>query len=255
MTSWRLGLAALFLFGCAGGGKSPAAGRSSTPWNSQVNVAGRLRAMFHEEMTGTTVALDSLLPDSALYAVGALSDLAGEVTIVRGKAYLSRPVAADSAHTDVVRTSGAGATLLVWAHVPGWRTVRLDSMIAFADIDARLGTMAAAAGMKPESRVPFLVTGPLESLDWHVVDGRLLEGGGESHADHLAASTRLHRDRAAGTIVGFYSNHDEGVFTHMGSATHLHVALDDPPTSGHVDHVDLPAGAIVHFPVVETPGP
>ncbi|HEX7879138.1 MAG TPA: acetolactate decarboxylase [Candidatus Eisenbacteria bacterium] len=250
----------LSVIGCTGGGKSstasrPAARATPAPWNGQVNVAGRLRAMFHEGMTGTTVALDSLLPDTTLYAVGTLSDLAGEVTIARGVAYLSRPQSADSATTEVATASSAGATLLVWSRVPAWIPVPVDSMIPFEEIDARIATMAASTGLNVTGRFPFLVTGPLESIDWHVVDGRLLEGGGESHADHLAASTRLHRDHVSGTIIGFYSTHDEGVFTHMGSATHLHVALDGPAASGHVDHVVIPAGAVIHFPSAAVPGP
>jgi acetolactate decarboxylase len=218
-------------------------------------VSGALRAMFHDGMTGTTATLDSLLPDATLDAIGALSGLAGEVTIVGGRAYLSYPVDADSARTEVVADSDAGVTLLVRARVPAWQAVRIDSAIAFEDLDARIHALAKAQGLDVGGRIPFRVTGTLEDIDWHVIDGRLLAGGGESHADHLAASTRLHAGRAVGTLVGFYSAHDHGVFTHMGSDTHLHVALDSPVASGHVDRVTIPAGATIHFPVAGPQAP
>jgi alpha-acetolactate decarboxylase len=240
-------------FGCTGGGKPPAAANSAPRWDGRVATAGALRAMFHEGMTGATASLDTLLPDSRLDAIGALADLAGEVTVVGGRVWLAYPAGADSARNEVTDRSSAAATLLVSARVPAWRAVPVDSAIAFEAIDARIAALAAAAGLDVETRLPFRVTGTFTDLDFHVVDGRLLQGGGDSHADHLAASTRLHRDAATGTLVGFYSAHDHGVFTHMGSNTHLHVALEEPTASGHVDHVTIPAGAVVHFPVVPAP--
>ena len=63
--------------------------RTSDPWNGQVRVDGNLRAMMHEGKTGPVVRLSRLLPDDALYGLGALADMTGEVTIVAGKAYLS----------------------------------------------------------------------------------------------------------------------------------------------------------------------
>lgn len=55
-------------------------------------------------------------------------------------------------------------------------------------------------------------------------------------------------DRASATLVGFYSESDQGVFTHMGSKTHIHCALDEPLYTGHVDHVTIPAGTTLRFP-------
>ncbi|TPW17183.1 MAG: hypothetical protein FD129_475 [bacterium] len=230
-----------------------AAGGVATPkppaWDGQVQVHGTFRAMFHEGKVGSVVSLDSLTPNPTLYGVGALADLAGEVTIVGGTAYLAYPVSPDSARTDTTAVSAAGATLLVTADVPAWRAVRIDTSIVFEAMNDRIMALAAAAGMDVDTRFPFRLTGEFEDLEWHVVDGRLLKAGGTSHEDHLAASTRKSMARATGSLIGFYSNHDERVFTHMGSYTHVHCALDRPLASGHVDHVTIPAGALIWFPV------
>ena len=77
----------LVLLGCAANGNHSAAG-DPRPWDGEVRVHGALRAMFHEGQTGAMVALAALLPNPDVYAVGALADLSGEVTVVGGKAYL-----------------------------------------------------------------------------------------------------------------------------------------------------------------------
>ncbi len=235
--------ALILLCGCAG--LHPA--QAARPAHADVQVFGALRAMMHEGQTGAVVQLDSLLPDPQLYAVGALADLAGEVTIVGGQVHLSYP---DDTATRTVTSSrsDAAAALLVAARVPAWRSVRIEASIAFADLDAAIARHAAAAGVPADARVPFLLEGEFEDLQWHVIDGRRLPKGESSHAAHLAASARAQRDRARATLVGFFSTRDQGVFTHMGSNTHIHCVLTDPSAAGHVDHVVVPAGATLRFP-------
>jgi acetolactate decarboxylase len=50
------------------------------------------------------------------------------------------------------------------------------------------------------------------------------------------------------TVVGFFSRHHEGVFTHMGQRTHLHVLSDDGAAMGHVDEIAVPSGAALKLP-------
>ncbi len=217
------------------------------PWDEEVQTFGALRAMFHDDQTGPMVNLGQLLPAADLYGVGALADLAGEVTIVGGKAYLSYPEG-DSARTETVSTSEEAATLLVVTRVPGWRRIVTKAPIRYDEIDEKIGELAAAAGMDVDRRLPFLLEGEFEDLQWHVIDGRRLAAGGTSHEDHLGSAVKLKRDRASATLIGFYSNKDQGVFTHMGSVTHIHCVLEDPISAGHVDHVTIPAGTTVKFP-------
>ena len=37
----------------------------------------------------------------------------------------------------------------------------------------------------------------------------------------------------------------------MGAKTHVHCVLEQPLATGHVDHVDIPAGTTVKFPAGE----
>ena len=232
--------ACLALAGCVGGVEEE-------PIDRDVTVHGELRAMMHQGEVGPHVGLDSLLPAGDLYAVGALADLAGEVTIVAGTAYLSYPDG-ESARTEVATRSDAQATLLVAARVDRWTTRVTEQEIAFDELDAAIERLAAEAGLDTGKRIPFLLEGTFRDLRWHVIDGSRLPAGPSTHEAHAAAGVRMQRDEAPATLVGFWSASDQGVFTHRGSRTHVHGVVGDPPSAGHVDHVGIPAGTVVKLP-------
>ncbi len=219
-------------------------------WSGDVQVYGALRAMFHEGQTGTTVSLDTMLPNPNLYAVGALSDLAGEITVAGGQVYVSRPKGIKHTDTEILTQTYAGATLLVAAEVPAWNSFTIEQSIQFEDLDEEIARLALAAGHGLDRRIPFLVEGVVEDLEWHVVDGSRLSGGGTTHQDHLAAAVTSRLDHITATLIGFYSQTDQGVFTHMGSTTHIHCLTTSPLATGHVDSVRIPAGTRIKFPVV-----
>jgi len=242
-------LPSLVLLGCAATGERPAAS-GLHPWDGDVRAHGALRAMLHEGQTDATVTLDSMLPDPDLYAVGALAGLSGEITVVRGEAYLSFPEEADATRTETSLQTDAAATLLVVSKVPAWHGVVTSHEIRFEELDDEIARLATAAGMSLDERFPFLIEGSFDDLEWHVIDGRRLTAGGSSHQDHLAAAVKARLDRTPAVLVGFYSESDQGVFTHMGSKTHIHCTVDEPVSSGHVDHVTIPAGTTVEFPAM-----
>lgn len=225
-------------------------GKDTLLRDSKVQVHGSLRGMFHEGQTGVMVTLDTLLPDPNLFGLGALADLAGEVTILGGMVYLSYPNDGEgSVRTVAITETDAGAALLVTTDVPIWRSVTIEASIQFEELDEAIATLATTAGMSLDERFPFLLVGTFEELEWHVVDGRRLASGGTSHQDHLAASVQQTLEQTPARLIGFYSEGDQGIFTHMGSKTHIHCVLDEPLASGHVDHVTIPAGTSISFPV------
>jgi acetolactate decarboxylase len=169
--------------------------------------------------------------------------------VIGGRAYLAYPEEAEAVRTETVLRTDAAATLLVTSEVRAWHSVVTDHGIRFEALDDEIAKLAVAAGMGRQDRFPFLLEGTFEDLQWHVIDGRRLTGGGSSHQDHLAAAARVRRDRAPATLVGFYSESDQGVFIHKGSKTHIHCVLEDPLSAGHVDHVDIPAGITIKFPM------
>jgi acetolactate decarboxylase len=207
--------------------------------------------MMHEGQIGPMVELGSLMPDSTLFGLGAMADLAGEITILHGTAYLAYPEGTDTARIVANSRPDASATLLVVGHVPAWRSITLDHPVAFEKLEEEIPELAATVGLGREQRIPFLVTGTFDNFHWHVIDGSRLTDLSAPHQEHLKAAVKFARDRVEATLVGFYSERDRGVFTHMDSKLHVHCVVSEPLSAGHVDHVDVPAGATVEFPVVE----
>lgn len=219
------------------------------PAGGGLSTYGAFRAMFHEGETGEMVKLETLLPDPKLYAVGALSGLRGEVTVVAGQVYLSYPEGETGVRSEAPDHTEEGATLLVTAGVEAWMPVTLERELSFADLDLVIGNLAASAGLPADLPFPFLIQGEVRDLAWHVVDGEKLDGTAESCEDHRRESVSGTVASTDALLIGFHSTKHHGVFTHMGSDTHIHCIIEEPFVAGHVDHVVLPAGTVVGFPV------
>ncbi|ANM31346.1 hypothetical protein ABI59_19845 [Acidobacteria bacterium Mor1] len=212
---------------------------------ANLQVFGSLRGMFHQDAVGPQVVLSEHLPDSRLFGVGALSGLRGEITIVGGRLHLAHADGESVRHA-VVSRSDESAALLVMSAVERWVPVTIDAAIPFEKLDAEIERLAREAGIEAAAFVVY-AEGDLENLDWHVIDGAKLEGGGGSHEDHMRAAIRRKARRTRGKLVGFFSKKHQGVFTHRGANTHFHVVVDEPLTSGHVDGVTIPAGTTLRF--------
>lgn len=215
---------------------------------NDLEVHGALKAMFQQGQTGTTVTLDTLLPNPNLYAVGALTELSGEITIIGGQTYLSYPQSDGTARAEAWTQSDAGATLLVSGEVDEWVHIVTPHAIPWEKFDYAITKLAAGAMLNLNGRWPFMLEGTFEDLEWHVIDGSRLKGGGTSHKDHLAASVQSKLDSTKAKLIGFYSPRDRAIFTHHDSTTHVHCVLEDPLATGHVDHVTIPKGTLVSFP-------
>lgn len=266
-------LGALLWAGCKSGGdapptesRQPAAAQASTPAGAvhahdppvaaspapagSVPVAtyGALRAIFHQGDTAPKVAL-SAVAGPTVQAVGALSELRGEVTIVDGTMWLAYPDGKGGVKVESAQQSDERATLLVTASVDRWHRITIDEDIEYASLDGRLEELFTTRGMDVTQVIPMRIEGPLESLEWHVLDpSRAGDEPATSHADHQRMSVRGTVPQAQGVLVGFFSKQHHGVFTHMGSNSHFHVVLSKEKISGHVDGVVIKRGATLLLP-------
>jgi alpha-acetolactate decarboxylase len=236
---------ALACFSCRGAQGTGGPSNESVRTPPLVRTYGALREIMHEGKTGPHAELASLPVDGHTYALGALSELRGEVTVVDGTIWLAYPNDDGTPRVQSAQASDERATLFVSSQVERWHSVKLEHELRPDEFDARLEALAAARGVDTSRPFPFLIDGRLRDLHWHVVDGRKLAGGG--HADHMRSAVSGTLPEAAATLVGFFSKDHQGVFTHMGSNTHLHVVAPDAKVSGHVDAVTVPAGAKISF--------
>lgn len=207
-----------------------------------VRCHGSLRAMMHEGRISATISLGDLLPDPHLYALGALEDLAGEITVIAGEVWISMPGdGPDGVVTERGSQSERGAALLVETRVGAWFGVRSESSLQLEDL-ADLALASDAEG----SAVPFVLEGRA-TIEGHVVDGSKLEPGAD-HAAHRRAGIRLEAEREPILALGFASHSHEGVFTHRGERVHVHAVLPERGVSVHVDSMHLEPGARILLP-------
>jgi acetolactate decarboxylase len=127
--------------------------------------------------------------------------------------------------------------------VTQWQRVTIDQDIAFADLDRRIEDHAIAAGIDVERPFPFLVEGAVD-VRWHVLTGP--PAPGDSPHDHTRNAI-VGELKASAMIVGFFSKHHQGVFTHAGHAVHAHVVEPASSLSAHADELVIRAGSVISF--------
>jgi alpha-acetolactate decarboxylase len=201
--------------------------------------------MMHDGATGPAVNLDAVVPGPHAVGLGALSELRGEVTILDDRVWYSYPDGAAKIKTLVGPARGESAALLVVADVESWESIRIEEALDMAGLEQRL-TQIATERFDGQA-FPFLVEAVFPSLQIHIIDGERVESGA-SHEQHRKAAVTLAPEKVPATLVGFYSDSHQGVFTHHSQRTHIHAVIDEPLATGHVDGVELPVGAILKVP-------
>jgi acetolactate decarboxylase len=193
-------------------------------------------------MTGNRAAildLRTLAGRPHVYGIGPLAGLSGEVTIADSRPALAR-VGAD-ARVHVEDSFAAGVPFFVWAEVPVWQDVAVPAQVrSEADLEAFVADAGKAAGLT--QAFPFVVRGRPALIDFHVVDAKPATPPGMADHRKIQIPFVLHGRQA--TLVGFWSDRHQGIFTPMGTNIHIHFQTAENDTSGHVQGLDLGQGGM-----------
>ncbi len=216
-----------------------------------VESVGALMDIIHGGQRQARVALTKAIERPHAFALGALAGLDGEFAIVDGAVWVTRPSEDGTLSTTNRAAASDSATLMVLSYVPQWHEFPVLRDLSAADLATLLASLGAKSGLPSGGPFPFTIDGPIHHVRWHVVDGRQLPPGPSTHEAHQAASVRGQDQDVRGTLVGFYSEHHQGVFTHRGSNLHIHAVLTSKNIAVHVDSVVIGRGAILRLPVVE----
>lgn len=195
------------------------------PKTREIEVFGKLREIMMEQKLHSRVSLTDFEGKPNLYALGALENLAGEITIIGGKSWLSK--VKDS--TLVIQNGyEEKAALLVATQVEEWSGTSLKSIESTAMLSDELEKLA------PESEpFPFMLKGKFTSLEWHIINGP--GATARNHDAYKAAGISRTDEALEGTVIGFFSKNHQGTFTHHGSFLHMHFVSENEKLTGHVD--------------------
>jgi hypothetical protein len=219
---------------------------ATTSWDGRVDTWGTMHAVMHDGDTGGKVRVSDAISDPHAFGIGALSGLTGEIAILDGVAWTSRVDDAGRVDTAPSARADDQAALLAVAHVEQWNRQPIERDVALGDLGEYVRARASDVGLEHASTIPFIVSGELDELDAHVLNGRCpYAGPGSSGTEPVKGG----RSRAHGTLVGFYTAGEPGRLTHQGQNTHVHVVLAGPsPFVGHVDGVRILSGASLSVP-------
>lgn len=173
--------------------------------------------------------LDSLPGGLALYGMGPLAFLRGEIMVYDGRSYVAR-VQPDSS-IQVKEESHVEAPFFGYAVIPAWKSMNLpDTVWNLSQLQTWLGTLNFNRG----AAFMFRMEGQIQEARIHVVN--LPEGSqvpSPEDANRGKVDYVLNQDIIS--IIGFYSTRHRGIFTHHNSYLHLHLLSADKQKMGHVD--------------------
>ncbi len=236
-------LAILLLVTASCAGPAP-----TLPPEVEVSTWGTMREVLREGRIGGRVALTTL-DTSTSVGVGAMADLAGEVTILDGRVLVAagggRESGTEETATLLVREAVAGdsASLLVLANVPAWEEVPIGNCASYAELETIIAKQLRRRGSDLASPQPIRIRGRAQHLALHVIAG----------ACPIANPSGPRPWRFSGSVeevelAGFYAEESAGRLTHHNRSSHLHAVADQ--LMGHLDEVVL-EDAVLLLPATE----
>jgi acetolactate decarboxylase len=208
---------------------------------------GSFKKMLHTKNVEGVVGLKQALSGDHVYAVGALKNAAGEITLHDSETWLSYGRESIEASTHHV-PKDEQAMLLVTAIVNTWRDIVIPADMAEHELHLFILSQAEKYGLSTNDPFPFLIEGPVKDMTWHVIAG--IQPESEGHGDHAFIRRLIENKQLANALlVGFYSGEIRGAFTHPGESWHTHVIFTEERKAGHVESFSVGKGATLRIPV------
>ncbi len=193
---------------------------------------GRLFGMLH---------LDSIEVKEALYGLGPLEFLMGELLIIDGEAYVSK-VLNDSVAL-IGKSYNAKAPFFVHTYSDSWYELPVAKPVNSIE---ELESMVAGYARKAGGPFVFRLSGKVAEATVHIVNlppGSSVTSHEEAHQGKINYPVS-HRDV---DVVGFYSSDHKGIFTHHETHMHAHLITGDRRLMGHLDDIAFEAGSITLY--------
>lgn len=204
---------------------------------------------------GPTVTLADVPTGTGVIGIGSLSELRGEIAIVRGQRWVAYAVPGNGTRTQKLDNEPEAATFLAVADIRDWQAEPFSQAVSFDSLPDELDRRAAAGGLDRNEPIPVLIDGPLADIRYDVVNGPSLGDHVPTDQQLAAIAIRDTVPASRGTLVGFYAKTHGERLIHAGERLHLHVVLPAEQRVGHVDWVSVEPGATLRLPRVSPTPP
>jgi len=139
---------------------------------------------------------------------------------------------------------------LVSANVDRWIEITIpDTVKSFEALERFVAENSVSVGLTENKPFPFLIEGTVDSLQWHVINWPE-EDTIHTHTKHVNSGINERLMNETVTVLGFYSEHHHGVFTHHSTNMHMHFISESKQKSGHVDDLFLGKKMRLKLPAV-----
>ena len=218
--------------------------------SQKVYTSGKAKNVMMGIDLSSTVALDTLLVKQHLYALGPVDDLQGEITVFDGEVCAAEVTNKRKRNVKLREAEGLKAPFLVYAYVPEWKTYSVEvDLQNLKDLENIVDSLGRVHGYTKKEAFPFLVEATFLEVEYHIIKRNKREKQ-HSHEAHNAAKIHFSNCLIPSNLVGFYSRHHEGVFTHKGHFIHVHFLPKDRRITGHLDKLNHSGAVLFSLPVL-----
>lgn len=182
----------------------------------------------------TQVWLDTIPDKSHLFGMGPYDRMKGEIMVFDGKPFYAS--AFEEGKAVVGQSWDIRSPFFVYANVPDWEAFELsEDITALEEIQNQVAAIAKKNGHDTKEPFPFKIIGTFDSLTTHIVTPRSpdVEGYRADVKQQLFSF-----DNTMGSLLGFYSEKHQGIFTSSKSYIHVHYLSDDQTFMGHLDKIN-----------------
>ena len=236
--------------GGAAHGASPvppaAAQGASASGSFAVRSFGAFRAMVQKQDYAAKARLGDVKAGGATEAVGAVSGLRGEITMIDGHFIVTYGGGCKTCPPAPDET----AALLGAARVAAWREpILLATDMAGKALDNFIISQARAAGVDVSAPFPVRLTGELSNVEMHVNEAPNPDFTGHGSKTPMAKQDDFRHASLQGEVVGLYAPPTmQGVLTHPGEPFHFHWVDTDRTRTAHLDSFGMKQGAKLLLP-------
>lgn len=218
--------------------------KGAAPFATQ--VYGAYLEMMHKKDHNPKVELSKPLSLGATDAIGAASDLRGEITIVDGKpivTYGNPCPACPPPHAEK-------ATLLVAGKVTAWSApIVLPNDLSGHALDQFIIAQANKAGLNMTQPFPLRIKGTLTNVAMHVIKAANPKFGGHGSGEPMALQEDIKAASIDGEVVAYYAPEAMlGIISHPGEPFHYHWVDGARSKTAHIDNFGMAKGSELILP-------
>lgn len=191
----------------------------------------------------TQVWLDTLPVKSHLFGMGPYDRMKGEIMVFDGKPFYAS--AFKEGRALVGQSWDIRSPFFVYANVSKWEAFELSGDIeSLEDIQYTVATIAQNNGHDIMEPFPFKIIGKFDGVTTHIVTPRSPDV--EGYRAEIKQQVFEFID-SNGSLLGFYSEKHQGIFTSSKSFIHVHYLSDDQTFMGHLDKINTAVKALTLY--------